>query len=202
MRRAVSTTVLARTGFASTGFASTGLGLTAVAAGLLLAWPAGPAMAAPASARPATPASARSATPASARPAARERFHLTSHDSSSSRENVQATGVLTADGYAVAGNFASHHAVSRLVFRRGTLRLVTKKTHAAESAPNPATCKFTEVFRGSYVIRGGAGRYRHASGSGSYVSKIFGQLKKVSGGCTTQLAAFRHSTRTAGSLHL
>jgi hypothetical protein len=174
---------------------SPGLALTAVAACLLLAWPAGQAMAAPAPARPATPASAH--------PAARERFHLTSDNPSTRRENVHATGALTAAGHARAGNFAAHHAVSRLVFSHGTLRLVTKATHTSESVPNPTTCKFTEVFSGDYVIRGGGGRYRHASGSGTYVSRIYGQLKKASGGgCGTRLVKFWHSTRTAGSLHL
>jgi hypothetical protein len=177
------------------GGTSAGLALAAVAAGLLLAWTGGPAIAAPASPRPATPASAR--------PGARERFHLTTDDPSTRRENVQGTGALTAAGYTRAGNFAAHHAVSRLVFSHGTLRLVTEATHASESVPNPTTCKFTEVFSGDYVIRGGAGGYGHASGSGSYVSRIYGQLKKAKGGgCGTKLVKFWHSTRTAGSLHL
>jgi hypothetical protein len=177
------------------GGTSAGLALTAVAAGLLLAWPAGPAIGAPASPRPATPASAG--------PAARERFHLTSDNPNTRRENVQATGALTAAGYTRAGNFAAHHAVSRLVFSDGTLRLVTKATHISESVPNPTTCKFTEVFNGGYVIGGGAGAYGDASGSGTYVSRIYGQLKKAKGGgCGTKLVKFWHSTRTAGSLHL
>jgi hypothetical protein len=116
---------------------------------------------------------------------------------------VEATGAFEARGYAVAGDFAAGHAVTRLVFSRGTVRLVTKATHRSVSVPNPRTCKFTEVFSGYYVIRGGAGRYRHASGSGSYVSRIFGQLKKTaSGGCGARLASFWQSTRTSGSLHL
>jgi hypothetical protein len=179
----------------ATALASTGLALTSLAAGLLLAWPAGPAMAAVASARPATPASAR--------PAAGERFYLVSHNPSSRRAKLQATGALTADGYALAGDFASQHGVSRLVFPDGTLRVVTKEKQSSESVPNPTTCKFTEVFSGSYVIRSGAGSYQGATGSGRYVSRIFGQLKMASGGgCGTQLAVFRQATRTAGSLHL
>ena len=198
MRKAAGRTLLGRTGLAGTGLA-----FTAVAAGLLFAWPAAPAMAAPASAQTATVTSARAAKPASARVAAREQFHLTSRNPNTNRERLQATGAFTAQGYARVGNFDSHHAVSRLVFRHGVLRLVTDRKHATESVPDPTTCKFTEVFKGDYVIRGGAGGYRHASGSGRYVSRIFGQLKKASGGgCGTQLAAFRHSTRTSGSLHL
>jgi hypothetical protein len=162
----------------------------AVAAGLLLAWPAGPALAAPASTRPA--AAARYVP---------ERFQLTSGDASSSRQHVQATGAFTARGYARAGDFASGHAVSRLVFRHGALRLVTKATHGSVSVPDASTCKFTEVFSGDYVIRGGTGKYRHASGSGAYVSRIFGKLKKGRGGCGERLASFRQSTRTRGSLH-
>ena len=176
------------------GGTSAGLALTAVAAGLLLAWAAGPAIAAPASPRPATPASARST--------ARERFHLTSGDAQSRRQLVWAAGALTARGYALVGDFAASRAVSVLVFSHGRLRLVTKATSTSESVPNPATCKFTEVFKGSYVIHSGAGGYRDATGSGSYVSRIYGRLKKKSGSCGTQLASFWQSTRTAGSLHL
>jgi hypothetical protein len=160
-------------------------------AGLLLAWPAGSALAAPASTRPA--ASARHVL---------EHFHLTSGDASSSRQHAQATGVFNARGYALAGDFASGHAVSRLVFRRGVMRLVTKATHRSVSVPNPSTCKFTEVFSGDYLIRGGTERYRHASGSGTYVSRISGKLKKArGGGCGARLASFWQSTRTRGSLH-
>jgi len=163
----------------------------ALAAGLLLAWPAGPALAAPASTRPA--AAARHVP---------ERFRLTSGDPSSSRQHVQATGILTAWGYTRAGDFASGHAVSRLVFRHGAMRLVTRATHRSASVPNASTCKFTEVFSGDYVIRGGTARYRHASGSGTYVTRIFGKLKKASsGGCGTRLASFWQSTRTRGTLH-
>ena len=183
-----------RRALARTGLASAGLALTAAAAGLLLAWPAGPAMAATASPRPATPASAR--------PTARERFHLTSGDPSTRRQDLHANGALTAQGYALAGDFAASRAVSVLVFSQGRLRLVTKATSTSQSVPNPATCKFTEVFKGSYVIHSGAGGYRDATGSGGYVSRIYGQLKKKKGSCGTQLAKFWQSTRTAGSLHL
>jgi hypothetical protein len=210
MRRAIGGTVLANTGLANTGLANTGLAntglantglagtglvLTAVAAGLLLAWPAGPAIAAPASPRPATPASAR--------PGARERFHLTSDNPSTRRENVQATGALTATGYTRAGDFAASRAVSVLVFPDGRLRLVTNATSTSQSVPNPETCKFTEVFKGSYMIHSGAGGYPNATGSGTYVSRIYAQLKKAKGGgCGTKIVKFWHSTRTAGSLHL
>jgi hypothetical protein len=163
----------------------------ALAAGLLLAWPAGPALAAPASTRP---AAAAGHVP--------ERFHLTSGDPNSSRQHVQAAGVFTARGYARVGDFASGHAVSRLVFHRGAMRLVTKATQRSASVPDASTCKFTEVFSGDYVIRGGTARYRHASGSGTYVTRIFGKLKKArGGGCGTRLVSFWQSTRTRGSLH-
>jgi hypothetical protein len=161
----------------------------AVASGLMLTWAAGLAQAASA--------------PRVAASQAAERFHLTTNDATSNRELVRATGPFTAHGHAFAGDFASGHAVSRLVFPRGAVRLVTSATHSSASVPNPRTCKFTEVSTGSYVIRGGSGRYRHATGSGSYVSRIFGKLKKTrSGGCGSRLASFWQSTRTLGSLHL
>jgi hypothetical protein len=131
-----------------------------------------------------------------------EHFHLTSADASSGRQHVRATGPLTGRGYALTGDFASGHAVSRVVFRRGALRLVTKARHRSVSVPNASTCKFTEVFKGDYVIRGGTGRYRHATGSGTYVSRISGKLKKTRGGeCGNQLASFWQSTTTQGTFH-
>lgn len=187
----VSRAVVSRSAASSALRAATVALAVAVTPGVLLAWPAGPALAASASAQPA--AAARNVP---------ERFHLTSADASSSRQHVQATGGFTARGYARAGDFASGHAVSRLVFRHGAMRLVTKATHRSVSVPDASTCKFTEVYSGNYVIRGGTGRYRHAGGSGTYVSRIFGKLKKArGGGCGTGLASFWQSTRTLGSLH-
>ncbi len=170
--------------------------LAVASAGLLAAWPAGTAVAAPASA----PSGAAMAT----RPApAPERFHLTTDNSNSDRQQVQATGPFTQDGYAVAGIFSSSHSVSRLVFRRGTVRLVTSMTSFLLPPPNTRTCKFTEQFSGSYVIRGGFGRYPHASGTGRYVSRIFGQVwKRHDGICGYAVVSFWQSTRTVGSLHL
>ncbi len=170
-------------------------------AGLLAAWPAGTAVAAPAAAQS---ASAQSAAPASARSVtAPERFHLTTDNENSNRQQVQATGPFTQDGYAVAGIFSSSHSVSRLVFRRGTVRLVTSMTSFLLPPPNTRTCKFTEQFSGSYVIRGGFGRYPHASGTGRYVSRIFGQVwKRHDGICGYAVVSFWQSTRTVGSLHL
>jgi len=163
--------------------------VSAAVPALLLTWPAGAASAAPARAVARTAADT-------------ERFHLTSDDASSSRQHLLAAGVLNAKGYALAGDFAGSRGVSVLVFRHGRLHLVTKATSTSESVPNAASCKFTEVFEGSYVIHGSAGRYRHATGSGSYVSRIYGKLKKTrSGGCGSRLASFWQSTRTLGSLH-
>ncbi|HUB39369.1 MAG TPA: hypothetical protein VMA72_11005 [Streptosporangiaceae bacterium] len=192
MRRAVVSRRAASKAIASSALRAAKITVAvAVVPGLLLAWSAGPALAGSVTARPA--AAARHVP---------ERFHLTTADSRSRRQHVHATGALTARGHALAGNFAARHAVSRLVFRRGAIRLVTKATHRSVSVPNPSTCKFREVFSGYYVIRGGTGRYRGAGGSGSYVSRIFARLKKArGGGCSEGLAAFWQSTRTWGSLH-
>jgi hypothetical protein len=164
--------------------------VSAAVPGLLLTWSAGVAAAAPARAVTGSAAGA-------------ERFHLTTSDSSSDRQHVQAAGVLTATGYALAGDFAASRGVSVLVFRVGRIHLVTHATYASASVPNPASCRFTEVFKGSYAIHGSAGRYRRATGSGGYTTRIYGKLKKTSsGGCGSRLASFWQSTRTQGSLQL
>jgi hypothetical protein len=58
----------------------------------------------------------------------------------------------------------------------------------------------TEVYRGNYRIRGGNGRYAHAAGTGSYVTRIVGELRRKNGDCTSSLAWFWQSTKTAGSM--
>jgi hypothetical protein len=129
-----------------------------------------------------------------------ERFTLISNKADSSREQLRAAGVLTAHGYARVVTVTRARTLTRLVFARGTIRLLTYPKRRSVSVPT-ASCRFTEVVHGDYTVRGGAQRYLHATGSGVYITRIVGRLKKESGGgCSSQLARFWQRTRTWGSL--
>jgi hypothetical protein len=132
-----------------------------------------------------------------------EQFILIGHQADGSGQQVQATGVLTATGRGRVTVATPKHSVTRLVFRRGTVRLVTypNPQRTSASVPDPSTCRFTEVVHGNYTVRGGTDRYQHAKGSGGYVTRIVGYLQVLSGGgCGSQLAKFWQRTRTWGSL--
>ncbi len=129
-----------------------------------------------------------------------EQFRLTTKVATATREHVQATGVLTTQGHAILGVPGHGREVIRLVFGKGTVRLVTETTSGSVSVPNPTTCKFTEVHRGNYQIRGGRGRYVHAAGAGTFVTRTFGRLTRKNGNCTAALASFWQATTTTGSM--
>lgn len=130
-----------------------------------------------------------------------ERFTLISHKADGSREQLRAAGVLRASGHALVRLVTPSRTVTRLVFARGSVRLVTYPKRRSASVPNPSTCKFTEVVHGDYAVHGGGHRYKHAKGSGVFITRIVGHLKKLKGGgCGSQLARFWQRTRTWGSL--
>jgi hypothetical protein len=129
-----------------------------------------------------------------------EGFHLTSKVAGATRQHVQASGVLNARGYAVLGRKTRGGRVIWLFFGRGAVRIVTQLTSRSASPPNLTTCKFTESARGDYSIRGGRHRYAHAAGSGTYVTRIAGRLKRKNGLCTSALSSYSQSTKMTGSM--
>jgi hypothetical protein len=138
---------------------------------------------------------------ASAAGSSPERFTLIGHQADGSGQQVRAVGVLSARGSAKVAVATPRRSVTRLVFARGSVRLVTYPKRRSASAPDPSSCRFTEVVRGDYVVRGGGQQYRHATGSGVYITRIVGHLKQQpGGGCGSQLARFWQRTRTWGSL--
>lgn len=164
--------------------------------GLVAALPALIAGSAAAATRPAA-----SAVRPAAAARADEHLVLTSSTVGATKEHVKARGVLTATGTARVAAKGGGRTTAWLVFKHGSARLVTDQASSSASVPNPATCKFTEVFRGSYQITGGTRRYAHAAGTGSYLTKFWGRLKRPKGGgCTGQLASFSQATWTWGSM--
>jgi hypothetical protein len=116
------------------------------------------------------------------------------------RQHVRATGVLDARGHSVLGRKIGNRRVIWLIFGRGSVRLVIRLKSRSASPPNLTTCSFTESARGDYWIRGGKRRYAHAAGTGTYVTRISGRLKRKNGRCTSTLSSYLQSTRTTGTM--
>jgi hypothetical protein len=170
---------------------------------LVLIWAATADAAAAVVAHSAEPAMAVARLPNAARPAAQlqghEQFRLTTHSATARRQQLRATGVLDARGYALAGRVIAGRARNWLVVPHGAIRLITMVTGTRVTPPT-GTCRFTETYTGIYRIRGGARRYASAGGYGTYVTKIVGRLARKHGHCTSTIAYFSQSTVTSGSL--
>jgi hypothetical protein len=130
-----------------------------------------------------------------------EHIAITTRDADSDKAQVKATGVFKAKGTAHTGALSGGKATDWLIFKYGSVRLVTYQTSSWASVPNPSSCKFTEVFHGTYAIHGGTRHYASATGSGHYLAKIWGRLKKEKGSCTDTLASFYEGTWAWGSMH-
>jgi hypothetical protein len=141
------------------------------------------------------PASAALAATRAAAHSGHERFALITPTIDASTQ-VRATGVLLARGSADE----ARPPLVWLHFARGSVRLVLTTTSSSASAPNPATCRFTEVYRGDYRVTAGLRGYRGARGSGSFVTRFAGQLVRSHGACLTRVASLRRSTITSGTL--
>jgi hypothetical protein len=109
---------------------------------------------------------------------------------------VRATGVLVARGSATEPRPPRIW----LHFARGSIRLVLTTTSSSASPPNPANCRFTEVYHGDYQLTAGLRGYHGARGSGTFVTNIAGRLVRSHGACLTQLASLRQTTITTGTL--
>jgi hypothetical protein len=128
-----------------------------------------------------------------------EQFRLTTHSATSRKQQLRATGVLDARGHAYAGRVIAGRTRNWLVVPHGAIRLITIVS-SIKVTPPTLTCRFTETYRGTYQIRGGARRYASARGVGGYVTKIAGRLVRKKGRCTSAIAYFSQSTVTSGSL--
>lgn len=85
-------------------------------------------------------------------------------------QRVVARGPLTAKG--VSRDIDDTHSV--LVFPDGTLAIHHVATSTVDTF-NSKTCRFSETEQGTYTVTGGTGAYRHASGHGTFTSRVEGQ---------------------------
>jgi hypothetical protein len=148
----------------------------------------------------AAPAGAVTASAATPARHGHEHFYVSARAASAKRDYARATGVLDARGYAKPGALRHGHGTIWMVYRRGSIRLTLAVTSSSATVPSARTCAFSEVFRGSYAVRGGARGYARASGTGTFYTRISGRLVKSRGRCTTRFKSFWRYTSTAGSL--
>jgi hypothetical protein len=170
---------------AGAAIAGTALAAVMFAASPLLAGPAG---------------AVTGTTAASSARHGHERLYIGSRSATATRDYLSASGVLRARGYALPGALTGGRGSTWLVFQRGSIRLVIEVTSSSATVPNPQTCAFAEVYRGRYTAHGGHRAYVHASGSGTFYTRISGRLAKSGGSCTARLASSRKRTWTSGSL--
>jgi hypothetical protein len=130
----------------------------------------------------------------------RERLFISSRSASARKDQLSASGVLKARGYALPGALRGGRGTIWLVFRPGSIRLAIGVWSSSATVPSPQTCAFTEVYRGEYTVRGGHRAYAQASGSGTFYTRISGRLAKSGGSCSARLAWSRRYTWTSGSL--
>jgi hypothetical protein len=144
------------------------------------------------------------ATPASAATAAAhhgfEQFRISTHTVGARTDYLHAIGVLDARGHAVPSAIVSGHGTVRLELRNGSIVLRLTVVTSSASAPNPNTCGFAETNGGTFEISRGTGRYKGATGSGHFHTKIKARLIKSGGMCTAKLAAYSKYQVASGSL--
>ena len=148
----------------------------------------------------AAPAGAVTVSAATSARHGHEHFYVSARAASAKRDYARATGVLDARGYAKSSALHHGHGTIWMLYRHGSIRLTLAVTSSSATVPSARTCAFSEVFRGSYAVRGGARGYARASGTGTFYTRISGRLVKSRGRCTTRFKSFWRYTSTSGSL--
>jgi hypothetical protein len=129
-----------------------------------------------------------------------EQFRISTRKVYARKDRLRATGVLDAAGYAVPSAIVSGHGTVRLELPKGSIVLRLTVVTSSVTVPNPATCAFTEANSGTYQISKASGRYRGASGSGDFSTKIKARLARSHGTCTAKLAAYSKTQVASGPL--
>jgi hypothetical protein len=152
----------------------------------------------------ASPGHPGASQPAASQPAARraEHFRIISTVASSRRQSVLATGGFIAGGYLAPGrlNPSTLRATGRMVFPNGSFLMYRHVTKQWLPLPT-ASCMIRETIHGTFVLGRGAGIYRGISGSGSYVTRITGVIRRSrSGKCGGPMSAYQLITYASASV--
>jgi hypothetical protein len=145
---------------------------------------------------------AAAADASAARPARapQEHFRIISTITGSRHQSVLATGAFTAGGYLVPGRLVALSSTDRVVFPNGSFRMFQHITHQWLPVPT-ASCLVRETLRGSYVLGHGTGAYRRISGSGGFVLRIFGVIRRAHRKCGGPMTVFQQIIYASGPIH-
>jgi hypothetical protein len=137
-----------------------------------------------------------------ARPARapQEHFRIISTITGSRRQSLLATGSFTAGGYLVPGRLVALSSTDRVVFPNGSFQMARRITRQWLPMPT-ASCLVRETLRGSYVLEHGTGAYRHISGSGGFVLRIFGVIRRARRKCGGPMTVFQQIINASGPVH-
>jgi len=139
---------------------------------------------------------AAAVTPAAAR---HEEFRIISTATSSRRQSVLATGGFVAGGYVVPGKVVSLRSTDKLVFRSGGFQMARHITR--QWLPLPTRhCLVRETIHGTFSLSHGTGAFRGISGSGGFVMKIRGALRRTHGQCGGAMTVYQMITWAGGKV--
>jgi len=124
-------------------------------------------------------------------------FRIITTVASSRRQSLLATGAFTAGGYLVPGRIVALRSTDRVVFPNGSFQMARHITHQWLPLPT-ASCEIRETLRGSYVLLHGTGAYRHISGSGGFVLRITGVLRRAHRKCGGPMTVFQQIVYAGG----
>jgi hypothetical protein len=128
-----------------------------------------------------------------------EHFRIISTSAASRRQSVLATGTFTAGGYQVPGRVVSLRSTDKMVFPGGTFQVARHITSQWLPLPTSA-CLVRETLRGTYSLSHGTGSYVHISGTGAFVLRIRGVIRKTKGKCGGSMTVIQQITYAGGAV--
>jgi len=129
--------------------------------------------------------------------AGQEQFRILSTVAGARRQSSLATGTFTAGGYLAPGKIVNLRSTDRMVFPNGSFQMARHITSQWLPLPT-AACLVRETLRGRYTIGHGTGAYRRLSGSGSFVLRIRGVIRRSHGKCGGSMTVFQQVINASG----
>jgi hypothetical protein len=128
-----------------------------------------------------------------------ERFRIISTSATSRQQSVLATGEFTAGGYVVPGPVTSLRSTDKVVFPSGTFLVARHITRQSLPLPTSA-CLISETIHGTYSLSHGTRAFAGISGSGGFVVRITGVIRKSHGQCGGSMTVYQQITYESGTV--
>jgi hypothetical protein len=152
-----------------------------------------------ASQRSASQSSASQQRVSQAAPVRHERFRIISTSATARKQSVLATGQFTAGGYVVPGQVTNLRSTDKMVYPSGTFQVARHITR--QSLPLPtSTCLISETIHGNYSLGHGTGAFAGIGGSGGFVLRITGVIRKSHGQCGGPMTVYQQITYASGTV--